>query len=537
MANPWEQDEAVASAPWEMDAVADPAANYARRPPQKSAWQLGQEAQSGDPAAIEAYNIRARSLGQPTFEEERAANSPVAGQGFLQNAWQGFGRTLPELARAFDAPQEVDRQRQVDAPLMATGGGTVGGITGQVALTAGPQAALTRGFSAAGVAAPYLAAATVGSGQGALTPVGSGESRLRNTGSAAIWNTGGQVVGDAIGAIGPRVASAVRPKNAELYEQGAKYGIGLTPGQTTGSRYLRYLSSESRNWPLSGANEIADKQQGAFNGVLLRTIGQNGDVITDDALDAARMQNSQMYERALAGQQIKLDQNSWKAYQELRQWMPGRVPVPQIEQFDELMKQYGKDIQGGKITGEIYQQIRQELRDMSAAEKGKYGEALKRFKGVLDDAAERSLPPENLQLYRQADNMYRNRRLIEKGMTRRAGASGDVKPETLWPLVNGKYRSTPEMRDIARFGSNMADTLPQSGTNARMGVSSIADLLLVPPRAAAGRVANSPILARYLVEQPKVIEGSSRLLQQSIPRIAAGTAPFYLQRRQDQKRK
>ena len=529
MSEPWLDYQQEEAPPW---------ADYAKPKPKQSASVLYQKAMQGDREAWEAYNTRARTYGQNTIEQDIEQNSPVADQGFAQNFWQGFGRTLPELGRAFDSPEEVDRQRQLDAPLMATGGGTLGNITGQVALTAGPQSGLTRGLAVTGKVAPYVASSIVGGVQGALTPVGSGESRGGNAGRAAIWNTGGQAVGDTVGAVGSRVAAAVRPKGAALYEQAKRAGIDLIPSQITNSRHLKYLSSESKNWPLSGANEIADKQQAAYNNLMLGTIHQGkAGTITDDALAVAKEQNSKMYDWALSGQEIKLDQSSWQSYQALRKWMPGRVPVGQIEQFDELMKQYAKDIKGGRVSGEIYQAIRQELRDMAATEKGKYGEALKQFKGILDDAAERSLPKERLAVYREADNMYRNRRVIEQAMTRRAGAAGDIKPETPWPIVNRKYKSTPEMRDIARFGANIADTLPQSGTAQRAGVASLADLLLVVPRATAGRVANSPLLSRYLVNQPKVIEGTSRLLKESVPRIAAGSAPLYLQKREQQKKK
>lgn len=528
MSNPWDDYQQEEAPPWEY---------FAKQSPKESSYDLYQKAQAGDPAAREAYNQRARTYGQNTIEQDIEQNSPVAGQNFAQNLWQGFGRTLPELSRAFDAPEEVDSQRQTDAPLMATAGGTVGNIGGQAGLYAGPQALLTRPFAAAGAAAPYISAAIVGGGQGALTPVGSGESRAGNAGRAAIWNTGGQAVGDVIGAVGPKVAGLVRPKNADLYEQGRRAGIELVPGQVSGSPWLRYLSSESRNWPLSGANEIAGKQQAGFNNLMLRTVGEKGDVITDDMVREMAKKNSELYDKALTGQVIQLDQSAFKAYKDLRQWMPGRVPAEQISQFDDLMKQYGKDIQGGKLTGEIYQQIRQELRDMAGAEGGKYGESLKRFKAILDDAAERSLPKENLAMYREADRIYRNRKVIEQSLTRRAGAQGDIKPETPWSLVNKKYKSTPEMREVARFGANIADTLPQSGTATRAGVSSLADLLLVPPRAVAGRVANSPLLSSYMVKQPKVIEGTSRVLRDAVPKIAAGTIPMYLRKPEEKKKK
>jgi hypothetical protein len=509
-------------------------------PPRQDTYQLWRKALAGDPVAREAYNQRARTFGQNTLEQDAEQNSPVFGQNFAQNMWQGLGRTLPEIGRAFDAPEQVDRQRQLDAPLAQTSGGLAGNITGQLGLTFGPQSLLAKPLAFAGKAAPYLNAAIVGGGQGLLTPVGTGDSRAKNIGSAAIWNTGGQAAGEVIGAVGPKVAGWVRPKNADLYEQGQKVGIDLVPGQVSNSRWLKYLSSESRNWPGSGANSIADKQQAAFNNLMLRTVNQKGGVITDDMVDDITKSYGDLYKKSLEGQVIQLDQGAYKSYKDLRQWMPGRVPAAQIEQFDDLMKQYGKDIQGGKLTGEIYQKIRQELRDMAGSEKGKYGEALKTFKGILDSAAERSLPKENLAMYREADRIYRNYKVIEQSLTRRAGAQGDILPGTPWSLVNKKYKSTPEMRQVAKFGANIADTLPQSGSPARAGVSSLADLLLVPPRAVAGRFANSPLLSRYLVNQPKVIEGTSRLLRDAVPRISAGTAgvaPAYLIRKPEEKKK
>lgn len=530
MANPWEQDEAVASAPWEMDALADPAANYARRPPQKSAWQLAQEAKSGDPAAIEAYNLRARSLGQPTLEEERAANSPVAGQNFGQNMWQAYGRVLPELGRAFDAPETVDRQRQVDAPLMDTAGGMAGTIVGNGVLLYGPQAGATRAFAATGKAAPYLAGATVGAAEGAVRPVGSGESRAGNTGRAAIWGLGGQAAGDLITAGGAKVAQALTPAQADLYRQAKALGIELTPAQITDSRYLKTLASQSKYWAGTGGSKVAAAQQAQFNRAVSRTLGENSDVIDDPLMAQVKANRGRLYDKAFDGVQVRMDQPALDGYQALRGTLDRRLTSDQIRQFDAISQNIQSNIQRGRIEGRVYQELRKELKAIEADNKNALGTAVRDLRTILEGSASRSVPQANQQALSAADRLTRNSKVVEQARRRVANANDNVAPTSLWQPANGRYGATPEMRTLAQLGQRIKDPIADSATAARqesLATLGPLGLLMLGPKAAVGRTVQSPMLARYLAEtQPRVIEGTSRQIGRALPGFALRTAPF-----------
>ena len=531
MANPWEQDEVVESAPWEADSI------LAKPAPRVPTMQLWQQAQAGDPAAIDAYNTRARTYGQNTIEQDREQYSPVAGQNFLQNAWQGFGRTLPEVARAFDSPEEVDRQRQVDAPLAQTGGGLVGNIGGQLVLTAGPQAGLTRGLAVAGKAAPYLAAGSVGAGQGALTPVGSGESRMGNVGSAAIWNAGGQVAGDVLGAAGKSLSKKLTPAQAELYIKAQRAGIELTPAQLSDSRYLKTLSSQSKYWPGSGFIKSQANQQTQFNRAVAKTLGESSDVIDDPLMAGVKAKQAALYDKAFDGVTVKVDQSALGDFNKLKGSLDKRLSSDQIRQFNAVSEDFAKNIKGGKIEGKVYQELRKELKALEAQNPNGFGAVVRDFRRIVEGTAERSVPKANQDALKAADRLTRNTKVVEQARKRVANANDNIAPTSLWQPANSKYGATPEMRELSRLGQMIKDPIADSGTAARLDTLGLYGLVTAGPKMAAGRVVNSPALSRYMMAQPKVIEGTSRLLRDAAPRIAAGTAPAYLYRKNDEKKK
>ena len=174
------------------------------------------------------------------------ATSPVAGQNILQNTWQGIGRFFPNLASNFDSPEAVDEQRRIDAPLLDTWGGKAGVVGSNVAAYAGPQSLATRGMAVTGAAAPYLSGIATGGVQGALEPVGTGESRLENAGRSAVWGGAGQLAGDAIAVGGSKFAKAMTPAQDDLWNAAKQMGITLHPPQLTDSKWIKALASQSK---------------------------------------------------------------------------------------------------------------------------------------------------------------------------------------------------------------------------------------------------------------------------------------------------
>lgn len=526
MSEPWlDYQQEEESPPW---------ADYAKRPPKESSYALYQKAVKGDKAALEAYNTRAQTYGQNTIEQDREQNSPVGGQNFAQNAWQAVGRYWPNLARNLDSPQEVDRARQLDAPLMGTGGGMAGTIGSNVAMLAAPQSKLTAGLSAAGKAAPFISGATVGAVAGATDPVGSGESRLGNTGRAAIWGAGGEVVGKGLSVTGKWLATKATPAQIEVYKQAQKMGIELTPAQLTDSRWIKTIASQSKYWPGSGFAKAQANQQGQFNRAASRTLGQNADVIDDPLIAQTKANQAALYDKAFDGVQVKMDQAALGQFQALKQTFPKRLKEGQQAQFNAIVDDFTQNLKGGKIEGKVYQEIRRDLKALEAENKDGLGRVIKDFRNIVEGAAERSVPKANQDALKAADRLTRNIKVVEQARKRVANANDNIAPTSLWQPANGKFGATPEMRALAKLGQQIKDPIADSGTAARLDTLGLYGLATALPKMGVNKAINSPLLSRALVQQPKAIEGTSKIVGGLLARSGV---PAYMIAPKDKKKK
>lgn len=164
---------------------------------------------------------------------EQALAGMSGGQKFLAGAGQSLastGRGISQLAGLLSR-EDVDAAREVDAPLLRTGAGLGGAITGNVAQIVAPGGALKLGAKVPQLAraAPALdaagsaflpptvrGAAASGAGFGAVQEVGTDDSRLKNIGIGGLAGT--------LGAALPRAATAVT-------ERAARLSPALTQGQ------------------------------------------------------------------------------------------------------------------------------------------------------------------------------------------------------------------------------------------------------------------------------------------------------------------
>lgn len=145
------------------------------------------------------------------------ASDPTEGMSttdkFLAGAGKAFvdvGRGAGQLLRAgvgesmgnrmgLPTDADIEESRRLDAPLMRTGAGTAGNITGAVASAL--PAVMIPGANTIG------GAALIGAAQGALQPVGAQDSRLQNIGTGA-----------AFGAVVPGVVKAGKVAKAALID-------------------------------------------------------------------------------------------------------------------------------------------------------------------------------------------------------------------------------------------------------------------------------------------------------------------------------
>ncbi|MGA0927106.1 MAG: hypothetical protein ACO3RW_07905, partial [Burkholderiaceae bacterium] len=199
-----------------------------------------------------------------------------------------------------------------------------------------------------------------------------------------------------------------------------------------------------------------------------------------------------------------------------------------------ISRNIGESIKGGKIEGKVYQELRKELKAIEAQNPNGLGAVVKDLRAILEDAASRSVPADKQAALKAADQLTRNLKVVEKARTRVANAGGDIAPTSLWQPANSKYGATPEMRELSRLGQMIKDPIADSGTAARLDTLGLYGLVTALPKMGAGRVVNSPLMSRYLVAQPQVIQGTSRTVGKAISRAGA---PAYLLRPKDEKKK
>lgn len=154
---------------------------------------------------------------------EQALAGMSGGQKFLAGAGQSLastGRGIAQLAGLLSR-EDVDAAREVDAPLLRTGAGLGGAITGNVAQIVAPGGALKLGAKVPQLAraAPALeaagsaflpstvrGAAASGAGFGAVQEVGTDDSRLANIGYGGLGGLAGALIPRGVTAAAERAA-------------------------------------------------------------------------------------------------------------------------------------------------------------------------------------------------------------------------------------------------------------------------------------------------------------------------------------------
>lgn len=454
--------------------LSDADAPYARRPAQKPAAQLGMEAMSGDPAAIQAYNLRARSLGQPTWEEERAANSPVAGQSFGQNAWQAWGRILPNLARNFDSPEQVNEARRLDEPLLGTGGGVTGTLAGNLALYAGPQSAATRGLAVAGRVAPYIAGGGVGAIAGAAEPVGIGESRAGNAGRAALWGVGGQAASDVIGAGARALTPTMTRETANLLDDAAGYGIKPNIGQVSQNKMTQQVWNQFGRLPLSGQGARDEANRLAFNRAVSKGYGEAVDKLTPEAHAKAMNALGNGFNVIRAQTNVPVDPAFIGRLQSVRQQIAQEAGEDAAKLADGWIQKLINNSKNGQISGTEYQAWSSSMAKLKATGKDAYGLSLVRE--AVDETVDSNIPQKLRGQWQELRRQWAIGKTVEPLVAKGAG-SGDIPPAQLLGRVTadgaGKARVARgkggEIADLANIGQRFLKEPPDSGTAGRLG--------------------------------------------------------------------
>lgn len=522
--------------------------------PQVSPDQVSAARKQFNSATWQPKNLSEGDLSEMAQRYDRDHNPAMEGIGTAQRVVEGVGKSvadtglgirqlyanvadkvapLPQTteslvsgvrpSRSAAMQEEVNQRFRQDDALMRTPAGNVGdilGVTAQMAAPAGDAAQALRGL---GKAAPYVGAAIRSGAFAATQPVLSGDTRLGNVATSAALGAVGQKVAGAAGQLATKAKTAISPEVMRLYQQAQKAGIPVHFSQLSDSKFVKTLASTLSYFPMAGAGKAQRVQQEAFNRAAGRSFGADAPALTDDVMKTAKQNLGAAYDKIFHNRIVGLDKQAitdlFKLHQNAGRDLESSQAQVVRNQIERILDEAG---QAGTMPGKVYQSLRSDLRNQFGKETP-VGRAVMEARKVLDDAASRSLGPQEAAALKKLNAAYSNFGTVKDALKQVEGAKGNVRPASLYPLVrNG---STPDMRELAKIGQVLLkDPIPDSGTAGRLvatgalggagatGVGLLPLLKLMAVGSTVGRAANSKAATQYIASgNAKTLQGLARL--------------------------
>jgi hypothetical protein len=418
-----------------------------------------------NPRAVPAHDVppALRRTGAnliPTAEEERTGKytppvdapkvlNPASPDDFnispADNFLAGAGKSLADTGRGIKqilgggpTPEQAADQRALDAPLMNTGAGTAGNITGTLAQTVLPGTALAKGAGAAGAAvntakalgvtaplavraaalSPVAQGAVVGAGFNAAQPVATGETRALNTAEGGAAGAAGTALVSGAQALLRPAKQMASTQVAHLADLAEKYGIPLRAAQISSSPWLKWASSGLDALPFGSGKALKAEQVSKFNRTLAQTMGEN----TDDALKAmtdARANLGSTYDALKGKYDLQLEPWHVDALQDITKGFKrldvskGQTDTKQLADLTKVI--VNSTDQNGVIDGAAYKALRSKIGNLArSATDTDYQAALKQQQKVLDQAFKSGLSKDDAALIDLTDKQWGNMRTLEQ---------------------------------------------------------------------------------------------------------------------------
>lgn len=410
--------------------------------------------------------------GRPTQDTQNAL--AASRQPAPDDSW------LQRLVKATDPRNLLPSGSDISNPLLAKTGEYVPTTTAGRAVQA---AAETAAGSLAGVRVPgagnpltarLLSGAAAGGAisQGATDVTGD---PLAGVAAAAIPS----VAAKSGNALSSRLIGTVEPETAALARTARnQYGIPINAGQMSESPGVRFAASTSNRLPFSGAGADAADQQTAFNRAVSTTFGQPADKITPSVMAAAKDRIGQALDDVAAKTTIKVDPqfatDLTKTFSDAQSVLPQSELGPLKNQISNVFDTI--DPQSGTISGDSYQALTRKGAPLDRAMNSS-DPNVKFYAGqireALDDAMERSAPPEVAAQLQQARSQYKNMKTVEDLVEK--SPTGNISPallmnETRKSFSNMAYGGGGDLGDLARIGQRFLKEPPSSGTAERSNV-------------------------------------------------------------------
>lgn len=418
--------------------------------------------------------LRQRVAEERSLSHEQAMLDPTSNMSWMQKFGAGMGKAFVDVGRGVGQllgvteREDVKKSRELDAPLMKTGAGLAGNITGNVAALA-PTLAIP-GVNTVG------GAAALGAAMGLAAPSASTSETMMNVGGGAILGAGSQKIANMLTR---PAASNLNPEQLRLARMAANEGIPLSATQQTGSRALRAADAAFENIPSTAGAQAATQrtQQEAFTAAALKRAGIQGEnLATPPVLGSQKAALGQIFEDIAGRNSLMLDDPLLNELSGVVTNATKRLTPDKAAVVSRIVDDILEQSQSGQILGTQYQGWRSELGRLS---RGNDTEAhyFSQLKKALDNAFSSQISGADSQAWKQASREYGNLKTIVDAMGG-AGvnpASGNLQPAQLSRSLTssvgreGKALGRGDLNDLSKVGSAfISDKVPDSGTAQRL---------------------------------------------------------------------
>lgn len=335
--------------------------------------------------------------------------------------------------------------------------------------------------------------ALVGGLQGAVEPVGPGES-------AGLNMTAGALGGAAAPGIVSLVGSALKPAadaGSGLVRRALDMGIPLGPKDVTGSSFTKALASLLDDLPFTGASARQHKQDiaTAITKNVAKTAGMDTEVLDQAATEAQKKLLSKGFDKLWKNTNVEMDANLFGAIQMANSRLDELAPetAATVRKQLQTMMDPNKIIQmpDGRLMlpGSLVNDIQQTLGSVAGTGKGVERNIAGGLQRELLDAFGRSTPPGSKEELMKLKGQW-------KALTK-----------VIQPLVNSAEAGAAG-REAGQIPLALLPNQAKVAYGDKLGTSPFADL--------------APIAGRYGVDRTPRTGGSMRALIQGAAAAGAG---------------
>lgn len=457
-------------------------------------------------------------------------NNPTNTMSGPQRVAAGAGKMVSDVGLALRQAMpgsrvtraDVDEVKRRDAPLMNTLGGKVG--YGSAAVGLGVPAMLAPG------AGTVMGASMYGGMLGALSPVGEGDSVLKNVGMGMLGGGGAAIGGNVLSRV-------LQPKLPQGAQNLIDSGVTLTPGQRMGGMFKR---AEDGATSIPGAGDairtaqrrsFADFNTAVANKALAPIKGKlPAGLEGRAAVDYTETALGNVYNAVLGRvRTVQADPQLASEIQNLRQMVRNSpMPAEVQAQFDKVLQnQLSGKLQGqSAMTAQTFKEADSEIGRLAAkyaadpsVDKQLLGDALTEAQASMRRWLERAAGPQNAADLKAANAGWAEFKRMQRAATFLGAEDGVFSPANYLNAIKALDRSK-DKGAFARgdalaqdFGADavriMGQKVPDSGTAFRSTMS------------------NSPLSGAMVAAATAIPGGmySSRGIQNALQAIMTGKRP------------